>query len=830
MTQPQPINEPGKEPFDRTARQRLARLITLNRYVLIVERALQPLMLPFGLILVFVLLAFLGFFNLLPDKLRLVVLAVYLAAFIASFIPLGRKAFPDKKEAVARLDAQLPGKRVIATLSDSLSLNGQGATLWRLHRSALARLLPQFRLTRPQVDTQSRDIYGLRYILPLLVVLSAVAAGPQRTMLLLQAFTGTGATAPPPRLDAWITPPAYTGRAPVVLKTDSTDTANLSVPQGSVIALRTGNGHGVELKVGGVTAPQVAQNDDDHLLRFEQKLQRTTTVQVRHLGRVLMSAVVAVEPDNAPSITLLHAPEILSGNSVRLRVGMSDDYGIAAAEARFTLAADTFKISLRKLAAPEPLVEPPRIALSLGGVRPKQAQTTTTKDLSEHPFAGLPMVMTLSATDDGGNMTTVENRRLVLPPPAFQKPLAQLLAGLRQALALDKKSAGIVSNGFDLVLADPHQHIDNAKVYLQITALRAALENATSDDALRAVLSRMWEVTNMIENGDLSEAERALKEAQAKLEAAIDNNASADEISKLMQNLRQAMAKYLQQLQQSARKNSKPGALPPNAQMLSESDLENMMKRIEELSRSGAKDAARQQLQALRDMLNALKNADPSASAAASAMQQKLNDMAGMMREQQKLMDETYQARNRQRQQQQAGKPDAGASAGLQELQQQQGNLREKLGKLRDGLPALPGKSADGKPTEDSLGAAEGAMGGAEERLQQNAPADALPNQGQALEQMRKGAQTLMKALNGKGNAQGGQYGYNQGEQEGNMDAPAQYNPFSDGSESSDNNVVPDEAQRKTIQDILDEVKRRLSEQNRPRDERDYLERLISPF
>ena len=808
----------------------MARLITLNRYVLIVERALQPLMLPLGLVLVFILLALLGFFNLLPDKLRLVVLALYLGSFIASFIPLGRKAFPDKKEAVARLDAQLPGQRVISTLSDSLSLNGQGAVLWRLHRSALARLLPHFRLTRPQVDAQSRDVYGLRYILPLLVVLSAVAAGPQRFALLAQAFTGTGTAAPPPRLDAWITPPAYTGRAPVILKTDNGDAANLSVPQGSVIALRTGNGHGIELKIGGVSAPQMAEAGDAQLVRFEQKLQRTTTVQIRYLGRVLMSAVVAVEPDIAPQITLLHAPEILSGNSLRLRVGLSDDYGIAGAEARFTLAPATVKTDLRRTGAAQPLVEPPRMALSLGGTRPKQAQTSTTKDLSEHPFAGLPMLMTLSASDDGGNVTTVESRRLVIPAPAFQKPLAQLLAGLRQALALDRQSTGIVSNGFDLVLADPHNHIDNAKVYLQLTALRAALESAASDDELRAVIARMWDVANMIENGDLSEAERALKEAQAKLEAAIDNNASPEEISKLMQTLRQAMAKYLQQLEQSAQKNQKPGALPPNAQMLSESDLENMMKRIEELSRSGAKDAARQQLQALRDMLNALKNSDPSASAAASAMQQKLNDMAGLMREQQKLMDETFQARNRQRQQQQGGKAGGNDAQALQQLQQQQGTLREKLGKLRDGLPALPGKSPDGKPSEDSLGAAEGAMGGAEERLQQNAPADALPNQGQALEQMRKGAQTLMKALNGKGNAQGGQYGYNQGEQEGNLDAPAQYNPFSDGTESNDNNVVPDEAQRKTIQDILDEVKRRLSEQNRPREERDYLERLISPF
>ena len=149
-------------------------------------------------------------------------------------------------------------------------------------------------------------------------------------------------------------------------------------------------------------------------------------------------------------------------------------------------------------------------------------------------------------------------------------------------------------------------------------------------------------------------------------------------------------------------------------------------------------------------------------------------------------------------------------------LEQKQGELRDKLQGLQKKLPQGSDKSAG------AMKDADGAMGGAQDYLQQNAPAGALPEQGKALESMRKGAQALMREQGtGEGGGQG--YGFNQGEGQGDMDAPSRYNPFSMGDDMTDGNRVPEGADRKTIQDILDEVKRRLSDPRPAQAERDYL-------
>jgi uncharacterized protein (TIGR02302 family) len=378
-------------------------------------------------------------------------------------------------------------------------------------------------------------------------------------------------------------------------------------------------------------------------------------------------------------------------------------------------------------------------------------------------------------------------------------------------------------------MAEPDKHLKNPKEYLQLIAVRAQLLNSTDDDQLRAVLDRMWDVANFIENGDLSEAERVFNEAQRDLERAIEGNASPEEISQLMKNLRQAMADYLKQLQSQAAQNAPDGKIPPNMKFLTQNDLEQLMKRIEQLSRAGAKDAARQQLQNLRDLLSALRNSDPASGGQAAAMQKQFNDIAGLMHEQQKLMDQTFQERNRARQgpgnneATPKGKPQQNGSSALRELEQQQGSLKGRLQDLQKNLPE--GSGNGNKAMKD----AEGAMGEAENYLGQNAPGGALPEQGKALEQMRKGAQALMRDM-GKGNGSGKGYGFNDQEGQGDLDAPARYNPFSMGDDLADGNRIPQDIDRKTIQDILDEVKRRLSDPARPKPERDYLERLLRPF
>jgi uncharacterized protein (TIGR02302 family) len=822
--------------LDRAQKARLKFLIFASSFILLWEKILPFLLAPLAFIALFLVFSWSGLFASLPDIVARVFLLLLFFAGLASLIPLARQPFPRKKEVISRLDQQ-SSFRVVSTLSDKpgLALSAQSLDLWRLHRLRLAGKLLQIKLFPPKSDIFLHDRYGLRFALILCLGVAASIAGSERMARLRQALEGGTISAVPPRLDAWITPPAYTGRAPVFLDISKKDekALRLEVPQGSIFALRTTSGQGVDLKINGGEAPTVESATDSKLVRFEQKLKASSSFLIQHYGRTLVEGEIKVDPDLAPQISLLEPPRVMLGKSLRLRVKVQDDYGVTFAEARFSLLEEKPAVDFRlnKNTPAQPLVEPPSFPLALGTSRPRESVINTIKDLLDHPYAGLPMALTLLARDDADNETKTAAGRIILPSRPFSKPVARALVALRQTLALDKRQSAIVVNALDLILREPEKREINTREYLQLSALHAQLLLARDDNMLRAVLERIWDVANYIENGDLTAAERTLAQAQADLEKAIENNASAEEISKLMQNLRQAMADYLKQLQNRAAQNAPNGKPPQNMKILTENDLEQIMRRIEQLSRLGAKDAARQQLQSLRDLLSALRNSDPSASGQASAMQQQLNGIAGLMHEQQKLMDKTFQERNRNRPKPGDNSKGAAPSApsqndspALRELEQQQGELHEKLHGLQNNLP----QGSEG--ANKAMNEAGSAMGDAKSFLGQNAPGGALPEQGRALESLRKGAQALMRDLKSNQGGSGKGYGFNAGEEGSDLDASARFNPFGMGDDLPDGNRVPDAADRKTIQDILDEVKRRLSDPQRSKPERDYLERLLRPF
>lgn len=76
---------------------------------------------------------------------------------------------------------------------------------------------------------------------------------------------------------------------------------------------------------------------------------------------------------------------------------------------------------------------------------------------------------------------------------------------------------------------------------------------------------------------------------------ALQNEASEEEIAELMQELREAMQEFMQAMAEAMR-NQPPQNLSQmdNAQEISPQDLQRMMDRIEDLARSGSREAAQQ--------------------------------------------------------------------------------------------------------------------------------------------------------------------------------------------------------------------------------------------
>jgi hypothetical protein len=108
-----------------------------------------------------------------------------------------------------------------------------------------------------------------------------------------------------------------------------------------------------------------------------------------------------------------------------------------------------------------------------------------------------------------------------------------------------------------------------------------------------------------------------------------------------------------------------------------------------------------------------------------------------------------------------------------------------------------------------------------------------VDSQGQALDALRKGAQSLAEAMQqGDGEGQGDGPGMRAGRQQGgNQNEDPLGRPLH-GREFSDDltQKVPDEIDVQRVRRILEELRRRLGDPQRPQIELDYIERLLKDY
>jgi hypothetical protein len=287
------------------------------------------------------------------------------------------------------------------------------------------------------------------------------------------------------------------------------------------------------------------------------------------------------------------------------------------------------------------------------------------------------------------------------------------------------------------------------------------------------------------------------------------------------------MQKFLQALAEEARRNPQMSNIPPNADMrtLRSQDLERMLDQIENLAKNGARDAARQLLSELQNMLENLQAGRPMMGDQQDGgqMMQSLNELGEMIRRQQQLMDQTYQA-ERGMNPDGSGQPmtPEELAEALKNLQQQQGDLQQQLQDLMAQLEGM-GMEPNGK-----LGQAGEAMGDAEGALGEGRPGRAVGDQGSALDALRQGAQSLsQQMMANRGPGRGG--GFRNGDQMPNED-PLGRPQRTTGPDLGNTVKVPDEIDIQRAREILEAIRKRLGEPDRPVVERDYLERLLDRF
>src|SRR5213078_2298483 len=297
-----------------------------------------------------------------------------------------------------------------------------------------------------------------------------------------------------------------------------------------------------------------------------------------------------------------------------------------------------------------------------------------------------------------------------------------------------------------------------------------------------------------------------------------------------------------EQLRNNPQQLARP--LDPNTRVMRQQDLDNMIERMERLSRSGDKEAAKQLLEQLQQMLENLQMAQPGQSGDAD-MEQALNELGDMIRKQQQLRDKTFKQGQDSRRDRMRGKQ---GDQSMGDLQQDQEGLRDRLKKLQQelakrgmgqgqrgekGQQGQPGQDAEQGEGEDGLGEADTAMGDASGRLGEGNADGAVDSQGRALEALRKGAQSLAEAMQqGDGDQPGDGPGNPRGRQQGAANGtdplgrPMRNNEFTDDFSVK----IPGEIDVQRVRRILEELRRRLADPSRPQIELDYIERLLKDY
>src|SRR6202142_1698319 len=412
-----------------------------------------------------------------------------------------------------------------------------------------------------------------------------------------------------------------------------------------------------------------------------------------------------------------------------------------------------------------PLFKAPEFPLTLPQARTRSGAAQTTRDLTSHPWAGAKVAVTLIARDEAGNEGRSEATEFLLPERIFVKPVARALIEQRRILALDADAKPLVLTALDALTIATERFTPETADYLGLRRIYFNLEQIKSDDQHREVVEGQWDMAVQLEDGNGGQAELALRQAEEALRRALEGWATDQELKKLMDQLRAAMDKYMQALAEEMRKNPQQLARPldRNTRMLTQRDLKSMLDRLENLARSGNKDAARQLLEELQSMLENLQMARPGAQGEEGDddMMSALDELGDMIRKQQQLRDKTFKQgqdmrRDRQRQQQGQGQQQLG------DLRQDQQGLRDRLNKLLEQLRQRglgnPGQNQQGQDQQGQgknemgqLGDAGEAMGEAEGELGQDDADGAVDSQGRALEAMRRGAQGLAQQMQQNG-------------------------------------------------------------------------------
>jgi uncharacterized protein (TIGR02302 family) len=552
---------------------------------------------------------------------------------------------PNRAEALARLDARLPG-RPIAALQDTQAIGaGDPASqaVWAAHLARMAQRAAAAKPVSPDLRLAARDPFALRYVALTAFVMALMFGSLWRVTSATVILPGGAVAATGPTWEGWAQPPAYTGKPSLYL--NEVTQADLSLPVGTRLQFRLYGEVGQLTLNETVSARTDAPPASDAVHDFTVTQSGNVTVA----GDGGQSWEIAVIADAPPTI----APE---GEIVRKGTGefnqgftVTDDYGITMGQV--TIALDLPAVTRRFGLEAEPEAREPVVLdlpMPVTGDRAAFSETLV-DDLSEHPFANLPVTMTFQATDAAGQVGAAEPVKVVLPGKRFFDPMAAALIEMRRDLLWTRENAPRAVQILKAITNRPEALIRNERAYLRLrVALRRldADQAALTPEARDEIAAELWDIALLVEEGDLASALDRLRRAQARLDEAIRNGADPEEIDRLMAEMQEATQDYIRELAEEQQRNGEDPQTAENfdGPVMSADQLQQMLDELQRLMEEGKTAEAAELMEQIREFMENMQIVEGQGGQGQGGPgQQAMRDMQERLRDQQELSDETFQ-------------------------------------------------------------------------------------------------------------------------------------------------------------------------------------------
>lgn len=832
---------------------------------------------PLGVLGAFAAAALLDLPASLPPWPRLLLFpAALLVAAVLLWRTLRRVAPPVPDTVDRRLEhASGLRHRPLATLRDRpASPTPEAEAVWKVHRDRIRTQLHRLRLFPPRPGLPGRDLRALRLLVLLALVAALVIAGreaPHRLLAAIAPGLPPGPAAPGTVVQAWLTPPAYTGLPPVFLQ------PNQPAPR-----IPT-NAHLTVSVTGGTAPPTLAFGPDTTSFtaldatswQAERDIAASARLSINRTAQELAAWSLEIIPDHPPTAAFADPPgQAASGGrptpQIRLAWRAEDDYGVTSVQSEIRLAQ-------------RPGAPPITMTTPVGG-SPRQARGAFVQDLTAHPWAGLPVLARIVAKDAAGQLGASPDAPLELPERNFTNLTARAVIAVRKQLSLTPDERQPARQALDAIADRPDLFDGSSSILLNLRAIASLLARGRGQPAVDDAQSRLWELAIALEEGASDRTARALEQARQALRDALeearrnpDDPTRQAELERRNQELREAIQRHMEALTEQARREGTDLTFDPTTPNMNPRDLDRLAQEMEKSAREGRMEDAQRQMAELERLLEQLQNARPehgeqrerrNAERRQQGRQQQ-DAVQDIVRREGSLLDRSRSraegAPPAPRTDSQQSAPADPKAAREQDARTQRA-MRRALGELMQRFADLTGQ------VPGPLGDADNAMREAGQALADGRDAAAGAAEQRAIEALQKGGREMGQQLarqfgtgeeqgegedgqegqdeagndpgnGGRGNnALGNRDGQTTGPQPGEQPGPnrrriTRRDPLGrplqngvSGNEESGDVRVPDTMEEARTRALQEELRRRGAERTRPQPELDYIDRLLKPF